>query len=696
MSTESSSKNASVAVFHIAINTGENIARALRRFLTSVKYANVKYGEAHYRNYLKGNKGHKFKSESAFAHVAYDVKKSDVERIPVSARDKEIIESMTHNMNIDYCLMRRPDDLEELVKKAVTDGNSLTDFEKKIVTAFTIRDENNQIVMNPESPDMPVINDAEYMLTICSIDLAKWEVITRELEVLSHRPSLMNRLKDAKLMNIVSRIFNKTKEHTQERETEFSYVQNQVQEQTNKNDYKDRVTVNPFVDEGTPEVVFDEPRDAVRKILYYFLPKVASYNDLKEVLKQLGFNIHDKYELNNVFKFTADESLKVERSDDIPALANYDVIWFRMPNTNGDQFIEIPNKYISWNEKAKEDGSTATIELPVNEKFKVRNSEQLFRPFYKDNSNKGMQTVEEFRNFWEDKTKQDVFTISLPDSDLEIDFSSIDDVDGNPYTLESIESFIKDNERTDNAEIVYTILNTDAENLGELQDRVFKKANIHLEQQTDEMISEKPILETIPPDISMKRCLDFLVPKVKSYEDLKECLELIGFSIRDSMFNANTSVDDFMNNTKNMQFKVINMDSWKSTSNLKGFDGLDYSLQSILDRIEDNSRSESVSVVKDLLDCRSLDEIDVMVDRVLAMAHVKDDIPVEENKDVPDMEFINSLNTDQLNHYINHFAQDDKSLKYAKKRLKKMNISKQKTTSRENRKPTRVREDRTV
>lgn len=696
MSTESSSKNAGVAVFHISINTGENIARALRRFLTSVKYANVKYGEAHYRNYLKGNKGHKFKSESAFAHVAYDVKKSDVERIPVSARDKEIIESMTHNMNIDYCLMRRPDDLEELVKKAVTDGNSLTDFEKKIVTAFTIRDENNQIVMNPESPDMPVINDAEYMLTICSIDLAKWEVITRELEVLSHRPSLMNRLKDAKLMNIVSRIFNKSKEHTQERETEFSYVQNRVQEQTNKNDYKDRVTENQFVDEGTPEVVFDEPRDAVRKILYYFLPKVATYNDLKDVLKQLGFNIHDKYDIHDLFQFTADESLKVKRVNNIPALADDNVSWFRMPQTNGNQFIEIPNKYISWNEKSNRDGSTATIELPLNEKFKVRNSEQLFRPHFIDDSTKGMQTVEEFKSNWEDKTKQDIFTISLPDSDLEIDFSSINDVNGNPYTLESIESFIKDNERTDNAEIVYTILNTDAENLGELQDRVFKKANIHLEQQTDEMISEKPILETIPPDISMKRCLDFLVPKVKSYEDLKECLELIGFSIRDSMFNANTSVDDFMNNTKNMQFKVINMDSWKSTSNLKGFDGLDYSLQSILDRIEDNSRSESVSVVKDLLDCRSMDEIDVMVDRVLAMAHVKDDIPVEENKDVPDMEFINSLNTDQLNHYINHFAQDDKSLKYAKKRLKKMNISKQKTTSRENRKPTRVREDRTV
>ena len=212
MSTENSSKNAGVAVFHIAINTGETIARALRRFLTSVKYANVKYGEAHYKDYLKGNMGHKFKSESAFARVAYDVKKSDIERIPVTARDKEIIETMTHNMNIDYCLMRRPDDLEELVKKAVTDSKSLTDFEKKIVTAFTIRDANNNLVMDPENPDMPVINSAEYMLTICSTDLAKWEVITRELEIISHKPSLMQRLKDANLMNIIHRLFDKNKD----------------------------------------------------------------------------------------------------------------------------------------------------------------------------------------------------------------------------------------------------------------------------------------------------------------------------------------------------------------------------------------------------------------------------------------------------------------------------------------------------
>lgn len=701
MSTENSSKNAGVAVFHIAINTGETIARALRRFLTSVKYANVKYGEAHYKDYLKGNMGHKFKSESAFARVAYDVKKSDIERIPVTARDKEIIETMTHNMNIDYCLMRRPDDLEELVKKAVTDSKSLTDFEKKIVTAFTIRDANNNLVMDPENPDMPVINSAEYMLTICSTDLAKWEVITRELEIISHKPSLMQRLKDANLMNIIHRLFDKNKDREPEHEHGYESQQKDEQKAARPLDdnktHKDESQEIPFEEDVDKKVDFDKPVDVVRKMLYYFIPKVKSYDDLKNVLNQLGFNIRDKYDSLKSFRFTADDSLMVKREDVIPNLANKDVTWFRLPRMKGLYYIEIPNEYIKWNEKAKEDGSTATIELPINEKFVVLTESQLRNVNSVYDRNENMQTIDEFRECWEDKTKGEGFTISLPDSSVEIDFSSIRDMNGNSYSLESIMSFIKENERQENAEIVYTIMNTDAENLGDLQNAVFEKANIHLETQADEVVPDKSILETVPPDISMKKCLDFLIPKVKSYDDLKESLELIGFSIRDSMFNSNTSVDDFMNNSKSMQFKVINMDKWMDTSNLKGLEGLDYSMQSILNRIEDNSRSENVSVVNDLLGCHSLDEIDVMVNKILSMAHVDDYVPDEKEAVVPDMEFINSLNTNQLDHYINHFANDDKLLEYAKKRRKELDDTKnRKPTSRKNRKPTRVREDRTV
>ena len=162
------------------------------------------------------------------------------------------------------------------------------------------------------------------------------------------------------------------------------------------------------------------------------------------------------------------------------------------------------------------------------------------------------------------------------------------------------------------------------------------------------------------------------------------------------MFNSNTSVDDFMNNLKSMQFKVINMDKWMDTSNLKGGEGLDYSMQSILNRIEDNSRSENVSVVNDLLGCHSLDEIDVMVNKILSMAHVDDYVPDEKEVVVPDMEFINSLNTNQLDHYINHFANDDKSLEYAKKRRKELDDTRNRKL-RNHRKPiNKHKEDRTV
>lgn len=701
MSTENSSKNAGVAVFHIAINTGETIARALRRFLTSVKYANVKYGEAHYKDYLKGNMGHKFKSESAFARVAYDVKKSDIERIPVTARDKEIIETMTHNMNIDYCLMRRPDDLEELVKKAVTDSKSLTDFEKKIVTAFTIRDANNNLVMDPENPDMPVINSAEYMLTICSTDLAKWEVITRELEIISHKPSLMQRLKDANLMNIIHRLFDKNKDREPEHEHGHESQQKDEQKAERPLDdnktHKDESQEIPFEEDVDKKVDFDKPVDVVRKMLYYFVPKVKSYDDLKNVLKQLGFNIRDKYDSLKSFRFTADDSLMVKRDDAIPNLAEQDVTWFRLPKTKGLYYIEIPNKYIKWNEKAKEDGSTATIELPINEKFVVLTDKELRNVNSVYDRKERMQAIEEFRGYWEDKSKEnELFTISLPDSNYEIDLSSVMDENGIPFMLESIESFIKENERTDNAEIVYTVMNTDAENLGDLQNTVFEKANIHIETQVEDVVPDKSILETVPPEISMKKCLDFLIPKVKSYDDLKESLELIGFSIRDSMFNSNTSVDDFMNNLKSMQFKVINMAEWMDTSNLKGVEGLDYSMQSILNRIEDNSRSENVSVVNDLLGCHSLDEIDVMVNKILTMAHVDDYVPEEKEVVVPDMEFINSLNTTQLDHYINHFANDDKSLDYAKKRRKELDEARNRKPRNNHKHTTKYKEERTV
>lgn len=225
MSTETSSKNAGAAIFYISIEAGIDIAQALRRSLTAIKYATVSYGETHYKDYLKGEMGHKFKSELNFARVTMDKKKSDVERIPVTEKDRSIIEEMTHNMNIDYCLMRRPEDLDALIEKKFIRGEKLTNQEEKIVRAFISHDEQGKILMDPENPKLPKKNDAEYMILIASTDLNKWEYITRELEIRSHKPDLKERLKNAKEMNDIQRKarqksnekFRSTQERGQER-----------------------------------------------------------------------------------------------------------------------------------------------------------------------------------------------------------------------------------------------------------------------------------------------------------------------------------------------------------------------------------------------------------------------------------------------------------------------------------------------
>ena len=60
--------------------------------------------------------------------------------------------------------------------------------------------------------------------------------------------------------------------------------------------HKDEPQEIPFEEDVDKKVDFDKPVDVVRKMLYYFIPKVKSYDDLKNVLKQLGFNIRDKYD----------------------------------------------------------------------------------------------------------------------------------------------------------------------------------------------------------------------------------------------------------------------------------------------------------------------------------------------------------------------------------------------------------------
>lgn len=668
MSTESSSKNAGVAVFHIAINAGENIAYALRRFLTAVKYANVKYGEAHYKDYLKGNRGHRFKSDAQFARVAYDMKKSDIERIPVTAQDKEIIETMARNLNVDYCLMRRPSDLDALVHKATEKKENMTDYEKKIVTAFTIRDGNGHIIMDPENPTMPLINNAEYMLTICSTDLAKWEIITRELEIQSHKPSLTERLKQAKLINIVSRIFTRNKEQE---------IKEPIQEYDKQEIKKEKSVKIPQQEKS---VTYDSNYSATKKLLYYILPKVKSYEDFKAACNKLGFHITDKNDLGDSFEFTADSTLFPDMDSLNEKCIHEGMQWMRLPNSHGKLYVQIPNDCIQITDKSDGDGYTAHVAIPTNITYLIANTDTLLNkdvePILKE------RTVQEFKEYWEDKTKNEVFQLSMPNSNELVDINDIKKSDGNSFSYETIKQIIQENERDENANAIQTLLSTEnVEDLSSMKESILQKANIHLKPVVEEqIIEEKNILSQIDPKISMKKALDFLIPKVMSYEDLKESLELIGFSIRDRFEGENMSLDDLIGNQENLYFKVINMDTWMNSSELIGNDGLDYSLNSIVSRIEENSRSNNVQIVQNLLDSRDVDEIEKNANLILDKANIKVESkqPVISSIEIKDKEFINSLNATQLRQYISHISKDDPSKKYALDQLNKMSKPTQK------------------
>ena len=210
MSTEQSSKNLGMGSIYIAITAGCNIAVALRRTLTAIKYANIKYGEEHYQDYLK-QRGHRFKKDINLARVAMDVKKSDIERMCVNETDVRIIKEYATKYGLDFALTSKPDDLEKLAERKFVKGEELNSQEEKILKAFTIRDEKGKKIMDPENPKMPLLNEAEYMLTIATVDLTRWELICREMEARSHIPSFDDRLKNAVQMAKVNSVHLKTK-----------------------------------------------------------------------------------------------------------------------------------------------------------------------------------------------------------------------------------------------------------------------------------------------------------------------------------------------------------------------------------------------------------------------------------------------------------------------------------------------------
>ncbi|WP_304862894.1 hypothetical protein [Faecalibaculum rodentium] len=215
MSTDST-QGLATAALHISIHAGATLVETLRKALTALQYANVKYGEDHYRDFLK-TKGMRFRTQMGFVRVAAD-KKSDVERAAVSKDELNLLKRLAKKHGLDYCLTRKPKDLQKLIDRKFKNGEELSPQEEKMIRAFTFRDSSGNTLMDSEHPELPQINSAEYMFTIRTDSLAHWDVVCREMESRLQHPTFDDRLRNAVNLSKIREIYKaKKQDRAQER-----------------------------------------------------------------------------------------------------------------------------------------------------------------------------------------------------------------------------------------------------------------------------------------------------------------------------------------------------------------------------------------------------------------------------------------------------------------------------------------------
>ena len=197
MAIEKSEKDFGMMMLHIGLKSGDSLLHALEMALNSIRYAFYKYGEDHYKDYL-AEKGLKFKTEEGFIRVATK-KKSDIERIPVTKAQVNDLEKLAKKYGCDFYLCKRPENLEQLLERKFVEQQALTQSDEKLLNAFLLIGPDGRLIRDPNNPQLPLLNDRDYMFTIRSTDWNNWDLILRKMEAKYQKPTLNDRIQRAKI-----------------------------------------------------------------------------------------------------------------------------------------------------------------------------------------------------------------------------------------------------------------------------------------------------------------------------------------------------------------------------------------------------------------------------------------------------------------------------------------------------------------
>ncbi len=174
-------------IITIGIKTGTQLVVVLRDFL-NYWYLTSRDGSQKYQEVLRENKGVFFRNEMELVNLASS-RGSDVIREPVSKEERSMIARMCKKEGIDYCLAKRPPDLDKLVEAKYIQGKTLSPQQEKLLNAFICFDQEGKPLFETEMNGhrVPKLRDDQYLLTIAEKDLPKWDHICTALEVRGKR-----------------------------------------------------------------------------------------------------------------------------------------------------------------------------------------------------------------------------------------------------------------------------------------------------------------------------------------------------------------------------------------------------------------------------------------------------------------------------------------------------------------------------
>lgn len=216
----------------------------------------------------------------------------------------------------------------------------------------------------------------------------------------------------------------------------------------------------------------DSYKEIIRKTIDGIIPKVTKYEELKNYMNALGFEIEDSFEneLDSHREFTVDEILFLQNKS-----CSDEKISFRIPRCQGRYYMTVDAKNVQFYNDGK------SLKCRIDE-----SSKNNFSVFEMKSGTKVEMSTEQILKYFEDKTKKkNQCRIKTPNGKKFIITEYIkNEESGYGYSLEDIMSRIKNNGRTELdpevADVISDGVNIEKERQSKLRRNFYTSNNIRV------------------------------------------------------------------------------------------------------------------------------------------------------------------------------------------------------------------------